>query len=283
MKIYLYVILFILFIFLLTKIKTQKQENFDEKINRTSRTNCGIMCTKILGCNAFSVDENNNICYLSKDKIFSNNRTSLFSLDFNSNNVICNKIKKVDDYVSASQTELRENASYTCKNGLSDPNETIKYYINDEKIISSLDKIPYLPMKEYTFDEINWGTEISFDDNKHLIINPTQNNSFIVMREKNDEYVGEYMYNNKCTTNISKNNCLKNCIDNDKCLGTEWNQVYLKNDGDDLNIFSGVCCPKTKINKVIPRRNEFKFGKFYLKDTLIKNNIDNKEIHTIID
>jgi hypothetical protein len=111
---------------------------------------------------------------------------------------------------------------------------------------------------------------MSLDNNMDLVTNPMIDNSVTVVREKDDEYLGTYMYPHKCSANISKKDCLHQCINNKDCQGTEYNPTYLQSD----NIHKGICCPKIKINKIIPRRNKFNFGKFYLKDRIIKDNMN---------
>jgi hypothetical protein len=42
----------------------------------------------------------------------------------------------------------------------------------------------------------------------------------------------------------------------------------IKND-----IYTGLCCPKTKIDKIIPRTKENEFGNFYLKQNIYKDSL----------
>jgi hypothetical protein len=66
------------------------------------------------------------------------------------------------------------------------------------------------------------------------------------------------------------------CDVDDTCIGVEWNPYYLKTKSDNsAEIYKNICCPKTQINNIIPRRKEFENGNFYLKKHVDAFNKDN--------
>jgi hypothetical protein len=250
-------------------------EQFDEKINRVTKEQCGIICTKVLDCQAFATDDNKT-CYLSKTPITGKPHGSIFSLEYNHDDMTCNKLQGIPDPSIATSLDLIKNATYMCRKTANAISPDYRIYVNGEKTLQDLNHLNDMTIDRYTFEGIDWGKQMDLDDNKELITNPTKDNSVIVMREKNEEYLGQYMVQHKCSENISKRDCLDQCINSDDCIGTEWNPVYLHND----NLYERICCPKIKINEIIPRRNDFKFGKFYLKDKIIKDDIET--INTIV-
>ena len=255
------------------------EEPFDEKINRTPYDKCGTICTKVFGCKGFSADKNGT-CYLSKTPILGNPNGSIFGYEYNKNNLICNKLGEINDPVIATPIDFRKNSTYICTEGKSGQEEkTFRNYVNNKIILPKIDNLGKLDIDKYTFEDIKWGEEIYLDDHKDLIQNPQKDNSIILMNEYDSEFLGQYMFPHKCSANISKKDCLKQCLNDKSCVGTEWNLVYLKQNNDKYDMYNGICCPKIKITEIIPRRDEFKFGKFYLKDVVIKENENTDDIY----
>lgn len=252
-------------------------ELFDQKITNSTEENCGKMCTKVYGCGGFS--SYNDICYLSKNPILGRPERSVFTTEYKNNITRCNKISKVIDPITATNDELKKNATYVCMPDDTGKNEKLKMYINNEVLLNNINDLDKINIDTYTFDHIDWGNTISLDNNKYLTANPTKDNSVIIMKEYNPEFLGQYMYKHKCVKDISQRDCLNNCIKNDKCRGTEWNPVYFrKNNDNTYDVFKGICCPKIQIKKIIPRRDKFKYGNFYLKDRIIKDNLKTDDI-----
>jgi hypothetical protein len=73
---------------------------------------------------------------------------------------------------------------------------------------------------------------------------------------------------------------MKQCLDDKKCVGTEWNPILIKKIGEPnkYTFDENVCCPKRRINKVIPRRKDMRFGHFYLKENTMKNDLQQQNI-----
>lgn len=257
-----------------------KSEQFDEKITRATKVNCGMICTKTLGCNGFMEDDYNNICYLSKTPIVGAPDKSPFKDSYDKNSERCNKISAITDTEIASDLDIINNASYNCTPNESSNEQTLKVYDGAEKKITSKLDLPYLDVSDYTYVDAKWGEEINLGDNINLVQNDKKTN-VTIMTEHDEEFLGQYMYPHKCVTNISQSDCMKNCINDERCIGTEWNHLYVKkiddinktdadNDGfidTQYGMYKDVCCPKIQIKKVIPRREEFKYGHFYLKET----------------
>lgn len=276
------IMLFIIVYMLYQVTYEQFTENFDEKIIRATKNNCGIMCTKIFGCSGFATDNNNDICYLSKTPIIGKPTNKPFMNEYDKNTERCNKINTTIDTQTMSEFERKQNATYICTQNEIDNNQTIKIYDNDEKIIHSLEDLLYMTVNNYNFEAIDWGKEITLDNYTELITNPKTSNETLVMTEYDDEYLGQYMLPHKCSANISQKDCINYCIDNNNCVGTEWNPFYLNksivNNAEQHKLYRNICCPKIKINKVTPRREDFKFGHFYLKEKIKINNNDSNII-----
>lgn len=260
-------------------------ENFDEKISKTTKTNCGIICTKVIGCSGFLAEDKNNLCYLSQSPIIGEPTDSPFKSEYIKTNERCNKIQSVTDIIIATPNDIKNNATYVCTPNEVDNTQTIKIYDNKEKIISSGLDLPYINVDQYSFENIDWKSSISLNDHKYLVQNIKDNPNIIVMTEYNDEHLGQYMYNHKCSSNVSQKDCLNHCLKSDSCVGTEWNHLYVKkirnnttdDDGDgfvdnddnsstNYELHRDVCCPKVQIKTIIPRRENFKYGHFYLKE-----------------
>lgn len=118
---------------------------------------------------------------------------------------------------------------------------------------------------------------IDLTKNMQLITNPTPTNSVNIMKEYDEDFLGQYLFPHKCSGNIPKDICLKQCLDDKNCVGTEWNPVSINKDGV---MDRGVCCPKIKINGLKQRTKENEFGHFYLKVPTIKNNINTDSLIT---
>lgn len=251
-------------------------EYFDQKINDTSRIQCGNICTKVSNCMGFSMDDKTNTCYLSKTPILGKPTNSVFSSLYNNDFIRCNKLKQTAE-TSKSQQDLKTAATFICTPNGHDNNQKIVYYNNDEQILNSTDDLNGVTFSPYTFQKIDWGLEIPYDSN--LSTNPSPENSINYMDEQDDEYLGQYLFKNKCSANISKQNCLSQCLNDENCIGTEWNPVYFNKDKNDniLTINKNICCPKIQLKQIIPRRENVEFGKFYIKKNILKHNMDTKD------
>jgi hypothetical protein len=206
----------------------------------------------------------------------------------------CNKLYTINDPLYNSRNNLLRNATYLCKeseNGI----EKTKLYMNREIPFDDVTKLNQVKLDTYSFENIGWDENysdineikpitmtIDINKNLHLITNPTKSNSINIMKEYNNEFLGQYLYPHKCSSNITQNACLKQCLDDKLCVGTEWNPTLMTKVGEPNKyiIESGVCCPKRIITNSIPRRTEHKHGHFYIKENVIKNNISSDAILT---
>jgi hypothetical protein len=121
---------------------------------------------------------------------------------------------------------------------------------------------------------------INLDENLHLVTNPTKANSINIMKEYDEEFIGQYLFPHKCSTNISKEQCMKQCLDDKNCVGTEWNPILFikKGEPNKYEFEENVCCPKLKIKKVIKRRSPNRHGHFYLKENVNRKHLQEGEI-----
>jgi hypothetical protein len=73
-----------------------------------------------------------------------------------------------------------------------------------------------------------------------------------------------------CVDNIDLNTCLKGCSKDNKCMGVEWNPLYLKLIKDDIyKQYKNVCCLKNNMDNLGERDTSFKSGNSYVKQNKI--------------
>jgi hypothetical protein len=267
---FLLLLIFVVSTLYIIKFIYNTSEYFDSKINNATRTQCGNICTKILECDGFAID-NNNTCYISKTPILGKPTNSVFMSDYNKNYIRCNKFNQITVSPDTSTLEYKKNATFICTpNEIENTHEKILYYQNDkEQVLNKIDDLVNVNFVPYHIDNIEFGKTIDLDKFPNLAKNPTAENSIFIMEKHNDEYLGDYLYPHKCVANIKEQDCLKHCLKESTCIGTEYDPIYLiKND-----IYTGLCCPKTKIDKIIPRTKENEFGNFYLKQNIYKDSL----------
>lgn len=282
---YLFVSFFIfLLIFLFYITFHNLFENFDSKITNTTedslanaKINCGIMCTKVMGCKGFMVG-NDKTCYLSKSFILGTPTNSVFKDDYNQQIERCNKYNTFND-TEITDFQKKQNATYICVPNQKDNIQTYKIYDTTEKQIYSLDDLPHINVDPYTFVDIEWNKQLDLQDYPKLLSNPTKNQKIPLLTEYTSEHLGDYLFPHKCVANITQYDCIRQCLNNSDCIGTEWNPAFIKKNSDQtFELHTGVCCPKKNITNVIARRNEYKHGSFYLKELVDLNDIPKKII-----
>lgn len=278
--------IFVIILIIIIIFTSTKRELFDAKIERINKDECGALCTKLTNCNSFSYDDVNKVCYVSKSQMLGKPLTNLYSPDYRQGLPLCNKKSQIIDPIIATNKDYKNNSIYSCIS-LDSTNidyQKQKYYSyieNKETELNSLDDIEKVPLKKYKMDELEYPTYMlqvfDIDNVKNIIHNENEDKQIFLMKEMDDEFLGQYLYPHVCASNVSKNNCLNDCLLNKKCIGTEWNPVYLKLLKDKTyQLNENVCCPKIRIIERIPRRSEFKYGKFYVKSYLSEDDLKNK-------
>jgi len=253
-------------------------EGYDAKITSTTQRECGNLCTNTVGCYAFAHKDNGS-CFLSKDYILGPVGGSLYSYEYKPSDYRCNKFRPIQGLSDANVPEaIKHNAIYTCSD-----NEQGKYtlhVITDtvHKPIGDFNDIEKMNVPPYKLFDFDWPT------NQGQVIDLNKGNSvnkdFIIYEKSNDEYLGQYLFPQKCSANISQDECLQLCSQYDNCVGLEWNPYYEKKqiNGSSLNVYKDVCCLKSTIDNIIPRRNKFKNGNFYLKTN--RSELNRSKIYT---
>jgi PAN domain len=347
-------IIIFLIIFIVFLLLPKKNEHFDQRVDGATKEQCGVMCTKILGCNGFAYDAKNQKCYLSKDEITFRPIKKPFVNFYNRNFPRCNKLYVINDPYYNSRNNMLRNATYKCMKKENGPIEHV-IYDDKEKRKVNVNNLSLEELSPYTFQRIEWnaavpsngmfgraidmnvpklpddeapketdrflfygssedivkrpdivndnefsGTRLVFDPtqdldpkssikdagiinldtNLRLVTNPTESNSLNIMKQYDEEFVGQYLFPHKCSTNITKEDCMKQCLNNKNCVGTEWNPTkYIKvGKPNKYNIEEGICCPKIRIKKVIGRRRHNRKGHFYLKETVNRKYLQDGEI-----
>lgn len=264
MRTLLLAILLILLLYL-TYIKSSF-EYFDNKITGLDYNKCGVACTMIEDCAGYAY--NNNMCWISQKPINNKSKNGIYGFEYSENIKRCNKIKPLEDYVIATKDDFLNNASYMCQEGeQSQTAHTLELHtVNKQQTFNTIEELKNEKVLPYKQISIDWPNDIltkvpDYEDIKTAIIEPKE--TMYVMTRNNDEHLGQYLYNHKCVANIDKKDCLQACINEESCVGTEWNPVYIQKSNNTM--YYNVCCPKRQIAKVIPRRKEFENGHYYAK------------------
>jgi len=282
---HLIIIIFVIFVVILIMIllwdltDVNIVEHFDTRIDGPTIEQCGTICTKSLGCNAFAYDKDNKYCYVSKDPIYFAPEKKAFTQFYTRTMPRCNKLYMINDPLYNSRNNLLRNSVYTCKDTEGDLNEKTKMYVHGEKIIDDVTKINQEDVPIYTFEIMDWNTVINFDKNLHLATNPTKSNSIGVMKEYDNEFGGQYLLPHSCSVGIQKKDCLAYCLNDDQCVGTEWNPLVMTKVGTPnmFTIEENVCCPKKRLNSSKKRNEHNRFGHFYMKEYVEKKDLKNND------
>ena len=129
---------------------------------------------------------------------------------------------------------------------------------SDEQIRSEQRKLSGKPIPDIEREQVLISNDLTDESGRSAFI------------ESDMEYLGQYLLGHQCVVNVPLYDCLKFCDNDAKCAGTEWNKSIIRSDGKDNHVYENVCCPKQVIKKIIPRRNQFSRGKFYVKTGLDK-------------
>lgn len=282
------VILLLFYTCYLDNYNDDKIENFDARIPNISKEQCGNFCTRIIGCGGFAYSDN-GVCYLSKQAILGKSVNSLFSDDYNVNDYRCNKTQPITSNTDIISPNLRRrNALYVCSD--SEQGEYTLQLIapTARQPIADFDDIDKIDVPDYEFtNDFVWPTDKTDIVFNNLSRNPNQ---YVMYEKSRDEFLGQYSYPQKCVSDVSELACLKICESDEKCIGVEWNPSYLKykankesnltpNNEGMYQSYKNICCPKTQITEIIPRRPEFINGNFYTKKHIDK--LDHNRIYIL--
>lgn len=256
-------------------------EHYDAKISNITLTYCGTECTKGYNCAGFGYNHVGGQCFLSKKAIIGKPLDSLYSDEYTKLDRRCNKINRLTDNIRIDGNTLTQNSVYICADG--EKNVATQYqYANlgasslegDKTVIFTDGDVAETSTPEnvgYETYDIKWPTEKKdlelLPNNRSPDIVPDKTTKYGFV-ESDKEFLGQYALAHQCVVNVPLYDCLKYCENNPKCAGTEWNKGMVKTDGTTNRLYENVCCPKSIIRQIIPRRNEFNRGKFYVKKEL---------------
>ena len=278
---YLIIIICIILI-ILTFINSDVYEHYDARAIGLTLTECGTECTKALNCVGFGYNHDGGKCYLSKTTIIGQPTNSLYTDEYTKLDRRCNKINRILDNKIIDGNTLTKNSIYGCSDG--ENNITTRFqYANLGA--SALDKTKTTVFDRADSDivtptDVTYSTyDIDWPKQKEDIKPYTSPNSIsnvsketvepkYAFIESDKEFLGQYMLAHQCIVNVPFYDCLKFCERQPKCAGTEWNKSMIKTDGENNYLYENVCCPKAIIRKVIPRREIFNRGKFYVKKNI---------------
>jgi len=258
--------------------KNNQMEHYDARISGLNLNECGTECTKGVDCVGFGYNPTEKKCYLSKSTILGEPSFGLYKDEYSKLNRVCNKINRITDSDRIDGNTLTQNSVYMCADGMNNVSTRFQYAnlgatsLDGAKttIYDSAD-IDYLSPENvsYTTYDIKWPKkkeDIFVGEQNPVVRIDKEPSGFI---ESDREFLGQYMTAHQCVVNVPMYDCLKFCENKEKCVGTEWNRSLIRTDGKGNNyLYENVCCPKSVIKKIIPRRDEFNRGKFYVKKNL---------------
>jgi len=250
------IILIFCIIFLINKRKYK--EHYDARVSDVdSYEKCANMCSSVYGCGGFAYNPSIYKCYLSKYPLTAPPIPSMFSNEYQSENIYCNKALPIISDASINSDLYVDNKIYDCYKNKAELIGKKYIDINSKERPIQFNDIQGLKSDPYPIQNLNWpktNYDIKFD-NKLNILYDTQDITYDMDRVH--EHVGTYLNPGMCKTDTSLDKCLQDCTNNPDCSGVEYN-VDFKN-------YENVCCPKSKIEKTIKRRPTAKNGTFYIK------------------
>jgi hypothetical protein len=281
-------ILHFLDIYMDPNISESQIEHYDAKISNITLTRCGTECTKGINCAGFGYNHVDGQCFLSKRAIIGKPYESLYTDEYTKLDRRCNKINRLTDNIRIDGNTLTQNSVYICADGENNVATQFQYanlgatsLEGDKTAIFTDGDVAETSMPEnvgYETYEIKWPTEKK-DIELHSSTNNEDNETTKSVKygfiESDKEFLGQYALAHQCVVNVPMYDCLKYCENNPNCAGTEWNRGMVKTDGTANRLYENVCCPKSIIKQIIPRRNEFNRGKFYVKKEL--SDIDKRD------
>jgi hypothetical protein len=277
----------------------QKLEHYDYEVPHVSLTDCGTQCTEGINCAGFGYKPVERMCYLSKTAILSEPTESIYYDQYSKLDRRCNKINRINDIKRIDGNSLTQNSIYVCSDGQNNVANEFQYAnlgasalaTTNSTIFDRADSDYATPQNvDYKVHVIKWPRDKAEQKIARIPYVTSESDQAINYGfiESDKEFLGQYLLAHQCVVNVPFYDCLKYCEKDPKCAGTEWNKAIVKqeiNDAPDDSkisytsgnyIYENVCCPKTAIKQVIPRRNEFNRGKFYVKkDSRAISNRDN--------
>jgi hypothetical protein len=272
------------------KYNNDTKEYYDVRIPNISLTECGTECTKATNCVGFGFNHSTDKCYMSKKPIIGEPMYSLYSDEYTKLDRRCNKINNILDSKRIDGNTLTENSIYVCSDGENNVATQFQYAnmgaTSLERVDSTIfdransDAMTPTNVKYDTY-EIIWPLHkidlipISARRKSDELI--TKNNFGFLESDK--EFIGQHVLEHQCVVNVPMFDCLKFCENRKDCTGVEWNESLIEPDetGKYNYFYENVCCPKSTINKIVPRREKFNRGRFYikkdLKDLINKDNL----------
>jgi hypothetical protein len=230
-------------------------------------------------CAGFGYKPEGGICYISSSTIFGKPEDKLFSNKYSKLDMRCNKINKITDEDNINSKTLTENSIYMCADGEYNTYSRYQYAnygatsldIHGSTVFNDTDVIKPEEVKYYLNKN-----DIKQNDDYISDFNTEPNKIKYKFTETMDEAIGLDLPNHQCTVNVPIHSCLLQCLNNTNCVGAEWNRYIQTNE----NEYENICCPKSTINNMIPRRKQFKRGKFYKKTKADNTANDNTIIIT---
>jgi hypothetical protein len=265
------IIIIILIILVILFLFKNKRENYDARISNVDNIEkCANMCSSVYGCGGFAYNTNDNKCYLSKFPLASPVVPSLYSNEFTKSNVYCNKSLPILSSEPINEDLYVDNKVYDCY--VREAEDLGKKYYDFNKPGKQIyfNDLYGLKSEPYNIQKLEWPmkqVDLKFDDKFNLYYDTKD---IVYEADNMNEYIGTYLNPSMCQTDINQNKCLKDCTLNADCIGVEYNPVY--------KIYKNVCCPKSKIEKIIPRSEEKLAGTFYMKQLNLKDDTKNNII-----
>ncbi len=267
-----YIIIFCLIIVIVI-INNKAKEDYDARVSDVNNIGkCANMCSSVYGCAGFAQNNTNGKCYLSKFPITSPPIPALYSGEYKEDNIYCNKLFPINTDYSLNNDMYVDNRVYNCYTKKAEELGQRYYDENGGEKTIQLNDIYSIKTNPYDLQYLEWPNtdnkkDIKFDSNLNIVYDEKD---IVYQGDSDNEYKGDYLYFDKCKTNIKLDKCLKECTNNSKCIGVEYNPQFKD--------YKNVCCLKSSIKEKVKRRNKADNGTFYIKQIVspyssTKNNI----------
>lgn len=274
---FLYLILILVLLLIIKSIISK--ENFDAKLY-TDKLDCGDICTRTMNCLGFAHDASLNACYLATNPILYKPIGSPYGEEYNKEMFRCNKPNPIKNEFDIKQPNaLSYNALYQCSEEEESDPQKIKGYQIINKQMNILDPERDKPIiKDYKIIEIDWPSQKK-DYSKKYFEDLLRTKYITYDRDDNQEYIGQFMFKDKCIRNTPIKKCAMRCNISDDCNGFEYSEgINNGKEGLDESTDYGICCLKKNIKKIIPRKRENKNSSYYVKKLVNKLDLENTYI-----
>lgn len=265
------IIIIIVVLLITIYIRTQPIiENYDVVQSDSSAFICGDRCRSTEGCAGFGFSQKDKKCYLSKSFILGEPTTAFYKNEYKNSDTNCNKVSMISSRDITESGRKRNNA-FVCVD--KDKSSRIFYFKKDNVLLlNSTDDINKVSDDNiYDIQPFNWDKKvdiISEPEVQKINVCDVHDKKYNTFRMYNRIYDGDYLWDQKCASDISFEQCYKNCKENNDCVGFQYASVLIKDTDNKDNvkdIYKNVCCPLKSKGKYTETTADNSYWKYYDK------------------